>query len=279
MFSQIAVSNIINNVLNNNTFLNLCSNNLFNLLLTKIDTYNITKLASSPFIGMLNDNPIDFSQKINNLHLQYHVPALLFFHNESPKALKKEDKYILSQKLSNTIKVFFDSNIRNSWGLTDDNCHTISYGVEHKKTTKTQDVIVLNSSNNPNIKNIYQHIKNTINNCDMLTVFDDYDNVLELIGNYKIAICLENFYDVLCCCSAECKVITNINTNNSLSSVLSINDYDSIIPNITTILDNRDDNLYSTIDYLNNNYKLETFIHSMKLILSNFSAKAYKHEA
>lgn len=279
MFSQIVVSNVINSVLNNNTFLNLCSNNLFNLLLSKIDSYNVTQLASSPFIGILNDSPIDFSQKANSLYLQYHVPGLLFLHSQAPSALKKEDKYILSQKLSNTTKVFFDNNIRNSWGLSDDNCYTISYGVEHKKSVKTQDVIVLNSTNNPNIKNIYQHIKNTINSCDMITTFDDYDDVLNLIGNYKIAICLENFYDVLCCSSVGCKVITNMDINNNLSSVLHISDYNSIIPNISTILENRDNNLYSTIDYINNNYKLETFIDSMKLILSNFSQKAYKHEA
>lgn len=279
MFSQIAVSNVINSVLNNNTFLNLCSNNLFNLLLSKIDSYNITKLGSSPFIGILNDSPIDFSQKATSLYLQYHVPGLLFLHNQAPSALKKEDKYILSQKLNNTTKVFFDTNIRNSWGLLDDNCHTISYGVEHKKSVKTKDVIVLNSTNNSNIKNIYQHIKNTINSCDMITTFDDYDDVLNLIGNYKIAICLENFYDVLCCSSVECKVITNMDVNKKLSSVLSISDYNSIIPNISTILNSSDDNLYSTIEYLNNNYKLESFIDSMKLILSSFSQKVYKHEA
>lgn len=280
MFSHAAVSNILNNVLSNNTFISLCSNNLFNLSLSKLESYNISKLAASPFIGIINDDPINFSQKANDLYLQYHVPGLLFFHNQAPAALKKEDKYILSQKLSNTTKVFFDNTIRNSWGLSNTDSHTISYGVTPKQSVKTKDVIVLNSTNNSTINTIYQHIKNKIDNSDILTSFIDYDDCLSLISNYKVAVCLENFYDVLCCSSMGCKTITNIDFKDKLPSVTKINDYNTIVPSIIQLLNNDDNTeINQTIEYIKTRYKLNTFLDSMKLILSNFKNRVYIHEA
>jgi hypothetical protein len=278
MFSHAAVSNVINNTLCNNTFINLCSNNLFNLSLSKIDSYNITKTANHPFIGMLSDDPIGFSQKANDLFLQYHVPGLLFFHSSAPPALKKEDKYILSRKLSNTTKVFFSEKIKYSWGLPDNNSHTIQYGIDINKSNKNKNVILLNSTNNTTINNIYQHIKNKVNDVDILTKFIDYDDCIKLISNYKIVVCLENFYDVLFCCASECRVITNI--SNNLSSSVVIDDYNSIIPTMTKLLNiNNNDDIDQTVNYIKSTYQFNTFLDSIKLILSNFQNRAFIHEA
>jgi hypothetical protein len=278
MFSHAAVSNVLNNILNNNTFVNLCSNNLFNLSLSKIDSYNITKTSNHPFIGIISDDPIGFSQKANDLYLQYHVPGLLFFHSSAPSALKKEDKYILSQKLSNTTKVFFSEKIKYSWGLSDNNSHTIQYAANINESNKNKNVILLNSTNNSTINNIYEHIKNKVNDVDILTKFIDYDDCVKLIGNYKIAVCLENFYDVLFCCASECRVITNI--SNNFTSAIVINDYNSIIPTITKLLNiNNNDDINQTVSYIKSTYQFDTFLHSIKLILSNFQNRAYIHEA
>jgi hypothetical protein len=280
MFSQIAISNIINNVLSNNTFLNLCSNNLFSLSLSNLDSYNLIKLTSMPFIGIINDDPIGFSQKVSSLQLQYHTQALLFIHNNPPAALKKEDKYILSQKLNNTTKVFFDENIKKSWGLSDKDCHTIPYGVESKNPIKTKDIVVLNPTNNSNIIKIYQYIKNLNNNVDLLTSPIDYNSCIDLIGQYKIAICLDNSYDALLCSALRCRVISNIDLDNKFHSTCKITDYNHIMQTISKFLDRNDtDDIDKTIEHINLFYKLDIFMDSIKLILSNFQHRAYVHEA
>lgn len=282
MFSKIASSNIINNVLGNNTIYSICSQNLYSCLLKENQQFNIINETKQPFIGIINDDPIFFSQNISNLLLEYHVYGLLFFHNEAPKALKKEDKYILSKKLNNTIKVFFDQSIQDSWGLAKDtNTAIISYG---NKTIRDQepnkDIVILNFNNNQSINRLYQHIKNSFDSCDIINSWNSYEDIIRKIANYKIAISLDNIYDTITCAACACSVISNIKISNVLPSIYFIDNYNVIIDQIKNLITiNNRDNINQTQNLIDQNYNIDNFYQSINNIFSSFRNRVYINEA
>lgn len=279
MFNHAAVSNILNKTLDNNSILYIGTKNLFYSLLSNTDYihYDIITNTEQPFSCIAHDDALAFSQHASSLYLQYHVNGLVFFHQEPPKALKKEDKHILSNKLNNTTKVFFSKSIQNSWGLPQDNdSYVIPYGynIDHRPDTNG-DVLVLNFSKNQIITNLYKHIKNIFNNTSMLTNIDNYHNMINYIKNYRVVISMENTYDTICCAANTAYVFTNVQSESPFSNIYIISDTNTMVSQIAEVLNNNNNNL-NAINIDNN---LDSFYHSMNSILSKLQNRVYKHDA
>lgn len=278
MFNSRATSNIINTLLNNNNILSLYSKNLFNLVLSKNAGYNICYQDNQPFIGAVHDNPLSLSQNIQNIYINYNVDLAVFIHNTAPEALKKEDKYILSNKLKNVYKICFCEQVQNSWSFKE-NTHLVRYGIDIiKNKTKSKDIILFNLTKNPNIQTLSLYIKQANYNCDIITNVEDYEIAIDQISDYKIAICLENIYDALVSAACGCYVVSNQLNDNNFKSITYIDNLNSLIDIIKKIDIKKQQDIEDTKNYIAENYNLENFYANINDIFFNFNHKVYKYE-
>jgi len=277
MFNAKSASNIIHNTLGNNSILAECSKNLFYSLLQTSSGYSLIENTKQPFIAAIYDNPISLSQQIQNININYHVNAIVFIHSRAPDPLKKEDKYILSEKLNSVTKIFFSKEIQDSWSLKN-NIYLIPYGVKLLNTEKTKNILLINTSKNSNIDKLYAYTKNIYNDCDILYDIIDYDLMIDYISQYKIVISLENTYDSLVGAASGCYVISNNLKDNNLPSVIYLNNFTTIVHTIQSILNFKNDNsIEISKSYIQENYPINKFYASIKDIFLNCNNKVFTY--
>jgi len=160
----------------------------------------------------LSCDPLDhigYNIKYRDLHIKNAV----YIVNDYPKILKKEDRFLLKNQLSNTFKIILSEEIRANWDLF--NSSILIPGIPKiiidKKPIK--DILFLNLDNNNSINNIYKNIKTSIKNTDIISNIDSmslYD-IYSLFSSYKLIIDLSHscFVGGLISLESGCELITN----------------------------------------------------------------------
>jgi hypothetical protein len=284
MLNNIATSNIISSIFSKNTLLYNGKKDLFLTTLLQCESINIIDSPSQPFSILLSDNPIDYSQTSIKNSLMYHVNSLILFHKEPPQALKKEDKAILDKKLKNSYRLFFSKDIEKSWGLaTIEKNINIEYGVIRiDEKDKNKNVCVVNLNKDNGIQNLYQHIKNTIIDCDLIDAHTDGDEVLKILSQYKICIIPHDTYDALLAASFGGLVYTSSSQiDKSISNIVYIKDYNTINDRLKNDL-NQWDNINSLLkqnqSYIHDKYNIDKFYSEFNNICTSISRKAFTYE-
>lgn len=284
MLNNIATSNIISSIFSKNTLLYNGKKDLFLTTLLQCESINIIDSPSQPFSILLSDNPIDYSQTSIKNSLMYHVNSLILFHKEPPQALKKEDKAILDKKLKNSYRLFFSKDIEKSWGLaTIEKNINIEYGVIRiDEKDKNKNVCVVNLNKDNGIQNLYQHIKNTIIDCDLIDAHTDGDEVLKILSQYKICIIPHDTYDALLAASFGGLVYTSSSQiDKSISNIAYIKDYNTINDRLKNDL-NQWDNINSLLrqnqSYIHDKYNIDKFYSEFNNICTSISRKAFTYE-
>lgn len=167
-----------------------------------------------PFNKIIAHNLNDY----NNVDIDF-IKKILFIHNPPDFTKKKEDIYIIKQKIQsiNAELIFFDNYTRSMWGENNSRISPYSipvdkvlnilqqHGVPIDNHEKTQNAIILNFNKNQNIIQLYDKIKQQNIDCDYI---DNLPNSLESfiikLMKYKVIINVEP-----------------INIHNSLFSILS----------------------------------------------------------
>lgn len=276
MFNHISVSNTINKLFDNNNLLYLGKHNLFYKTLNSHPSYNLITSTDQPFIGLLHDDPLAFSQQSDITCLKYHSDSLIFIHNDAPQTLKKEDKHILSTKLKNSIKIFFSDSIRRSWGLSDDqNSYSIGYGCNVVDLVdKNKDIAILNFSRNNIINNLYANIKQYYPDSAMLTKLSDCDD----IGRYRLVLSLENIYDSLYSAAVGCWVLSNHEINNVFPSINKVVDYNTINDQIAQILLLPQSKIVETQNFIQKHLGIDQYYQNLSQIFSLLKNRVYTYE-
>lgn len=284
MLNNISTSNIISSVFSKNTLLYNCKKDLFFTTLSQCELINIIDSPSQPFSILVSDNPIDYSQVSMKMNLAYHVNSLILFHKEPPQALKKEDKAILDKKLKNSYRLFFSKNIEQSWGLTTTEKNiNIEYGVlTVDQNHKDKNVCVLNLNKDNGIQNLYQHIKNSIIDCDLIDTNINDNEIINILSQYKICIIPHDTYDTLLAASLGSLVYTSsTQIDKSITNIVYIKDYNSINDRLKNDLEqwpNMDSNLKENQLYIHNKYNIDKFYNQFSNICTSISRKAFTYE-
>jgi len=284
MLSNIATSNIISSIFSKNILLYNAKKDLFFTILLQCELFNTIDSPSQPFSILLSDNPIDFSQTSMKMSLIYHVNSLILFHKEPPQALKKEDKAILDKKLKNSYRLFFSKDIEKSWGLaTTEKNINIEYGIPKiDQHIKSKNVCVVNYHKDNGIQNLYQHIKNTIIDCDLIDINTYNNEIINILSQYKICIIPHDTYDTLLAASLGGLVYTSsTQIDESISSIEYIKDYNSINDRLKSDLDRWDTidaSLKENQSYIHGKYNIDKFYSEFNNICTSISRKAFTYE-
>lgn len=281
--SNKAVSNIINQVLGNDNILCSYPIDLYQSFISSYSKYNILSKDNQPFIADINNDPLNFSQIINKKTIENHTYPILLFQDFAPAVLKKEDKYILANKLKNAYKIFFSEQIQNNWSINDDLSFVINHGVKTVTNIKTKNVIVLNFNQNKLIDQIYAKISQAISNVDIISSMNDFEETIKLISQYKVAVCIGSSYNALSCAGCGCLVLSNsTNTTPDIESIINIDKIDSIDHQINNMIKNYTNysDLISRVENkLKNNYFFLDHISELDKVFAKIQSKGYIYES
>lgn len=227
------IGNVLNTIMGNKTIYYSGSPGLFTGVLRSIDEWNLIDRINQPCSLLVTDSPIDYSQQKDNISLQYQINDIAIFHNIAPTMLKKEDKYILRNKLINTHKIFFNEKIKSSWDIIDENYSIINYGYHVSYDgLHSKDILILNFNNVPAINTIYQTLKQNINlNVGLINTHLSYNDLINEISSYKVIISNGSSYESVACAALGCYVISveSNHIDNNILNISYINNFHEIL--------------------------------------------------
>jgi hypothetical protein len=243
-----------------------------------IGLYNYNLSITSNVLGYTTNNVKNF-----------HVNSLIFTHSHKPEHIKKEDSVLMDQRLLNEHKIFFSESTRQSWRLTK-NTYVYKYGVPKvfEKNTEYNDrknVLILDIENTTYSKHVYQLLKSSGIDADILNKFDgNIAEINNLLNQYKICIDLaeHNVVNLLCGIGAGCYGITIKNplffeNYKDVGGLEFINNIDSMIPTINRILQNPQANQLATDNSIKikNEYDYSVFETKTKSIIEQANTEAF----
>lgn len=163
-----------------------------------------------------------------------HTPLIIFNHSDISD-IKTEDRIILNNNLTNVHVINFDTKSNHII----DNSLNINYPIPDPTNTdnivRDKKLLIINTSNNPVIKNIFNSIQSSNISADMVNKLDnDVQNVYKLFARYNTIMDLSNRLHLLLADRVGCNIIANKN----LSGYKECDDYIFFEPN---------QNLYQTI--------------------------------
>jgi hypothetical protein len=228
-------------------------------------------IALSYGLCIIND-PLDFAQNIgayNNLFAN----KVLFFHDGPQPSLKKEDLFLLKASLQKFPSFYFGLN-HEQW--MNSNIQSLRYGIKNINIdiNKEKDILILSTKNHKQTKLIYDNLKQTYPNTDLLTIDNNksYEDMMKIISKYKVCIDLASYYNVLCGVSVGCYGIT---TKKSYKDdyIYQISDYQQLMGIVNEVLSSPID-IDGMRKYIKDKYSYESFIENISNIITNYSAKA-----
>lgn len=255
------------------------TNNTFDLLVQLLDI-NIRYLNNSIpnyYYDLLwSNNFLDHTQQTLQLAQKLHLIDIIWFHANPPIKFKKEDIALVRNQLHKSIKVFPDAATMKSWGLDKDNAIIIPYGIpniqEYKNVEKTESVLVMNTTNNQDIVNLYNHIKTGIPTTQIINGLEHVSSVQDLysiIARYKVIIDIYNPLNVLIAQYLGCKSITATNLSPNIKGITQLLDYSTINQVLPVVLNDllTKDDINSNQKWIEENHSFDSFVTSVGHIL------------
>ena len=278
--------NIVNKVLDSNiNILYQPANNSFDHIFRSLD-YSISIPNNDDNnrihhdIGFINDWAAHATNRPAFVS-KHQIMDILVFHETCPDKFKKEDKIILGNNLKNTHKIFPTNTIYNSWELQDPLSFQINYGIPQPINTipvkEKKYISILNVAQNPESNRLYQFLNNHYGDQVLyITQIKSYDGLLDIINRSKIVIDLNNTINNIVSIANSAICITNKIVDNNLKSIITIQDFRSIIQLIDSISLDRYNSLIE-IDkaYISEYYSLDTFTNKIKNIISKIKLEPF----
>jgi len=204
----------------------------------------LTDDSAIPFAGIISNHLEDY----NKLHIK--CKKLLLIHNPPDARRKKEDIYILKQKMAagGIDCLYFDEYTRDTW--QDNEARIIPYGIPTQKIldsidtdncyVKPKKILIVNFHKDDNIKKLYDQIKLNNIECDYLdTLPATIQKFAKYIQQYQLVINLANInvhfslMSILCGALVVCPQISPTLSINSILQVSSFNQIYQVINNFT----------------------------------------------
>lgn len=280
------ISNITHHIINNYTnILYVPHRSVFDILIEKIPAnfYIENDNISSYYYDMvINNNILFYHQNYQNLTKNYHILDLILVHNSPPGALKKEDIHLLQKNTSHTYKICFDTKIASEWKILEDKKHkVINYGLPHTHINQNRDrkILILNLEKNPNLTSLYQYIKNSIKECDIMEEFPKHtsiDTLQQLFNNYDICLDISCDINALFAASCGCQCLTSVSDYNNplITKITNFSEIMNVIQKLSeNTLTHEDRSRHSK--QITDNFDYNKFVDSLKQEIHNIKQKGF----
>lgn len=193
----------------------------FDSIISQIDSFIVDKRSFfadrvSYDVYMSND-PMSHISERGQLAKYYQINDILLMHTDPLINMKKEDRSLLRNNLANTVKIFFDNRDTELWQdeVGKRMSLVMNYGfpdIEFNESGDRKSVLVINTSNVPQIDMLYQQIKSIYPDSDIIKDIKDYKSIYKTLNEYKTVIELNHNINILLACYCGNSVITPLST-------------------------------------------------------------------
>lgn len=208
---------------------------------------NISTIFNQQNIDFLSNdiyfttNPIAYSSYVGHIK-QKHMHDLVYFLHKSPNDIKKEDKFLVQDKLSKSKKIVKDNAIKNDWHIKD-NASVLDIGIPivNSNNVRNKSLMVLNTHNNRTIDAIYKDLKQYLPDAGILSNITNlsYPEISSILQEYCICLELQDNYNIGVAVANGCRVITNRNSEfNDYVFISEFNDINLLKEDIKNQLKN-----------------------------------------
>lgn len=221
----------------------------------------------------IND-PLDFAKNIEKYSRLY-SNKIVFYHNNPPKDIKKEDLFLLNSTLEDFVSFSFS---KHSHVWNNKNIQYIDYGIKTINPPiedKPGNILILDGQNNKQAKLLHDNLKQKYTDTNLLKLDTSHtlDEILAEISRYKICIDIDSYYNVLCGVGVGCYGIT-ARPSSDQEFIYTIADYNTMVETIDMLLSSYTNKIESMRDYINHNYNYDKFIKKIEEINYNNYDKA-----
>ncbi len=242
--------------------------------------YNIVKYQDTnnviDYDIYLTTNPEEYMSSLDTIKIN-HLHDFIYITNPPAKNIKKEDRFLIQQKLSWSNIIFRNKHIKALWFPDDTNTEFLEYGIPDLERTQYIDkhsVIVINYNQSHNINLLYYNIRQQFPDAVMLTSIDklSYSQICTILQEYKICITSGDSYNVLCAAYNNC-IVFSTEQCEGVNSV-NISSFDEIFDLIPPTLHKYNQAYQEKIsNNLLKQYSFDTFSHNFSHISNNILRK------
>jgi len=219
-----------------------------------------------------HDKPEEFTFIADQINQEY-LHSLVYVRNPPPHGIKKEDRFLIQQKLSKSHVVFQNENLRDSWFGNSNRFSILEYGIPLLDigTHNRNSIIVLNYNQSHNLKLLYHNVKQNFPDAAMLESIDSmsYLDICYILQQYKVCITAGDNYNTLCAVANGCKVFSNDLVPNIEYTYF--NDLNDIIKLIHKAV--QDHHTIGKLDNIAKYYSIDNFNNTFTSILNNILRK------
>jgi hypothetical protein len=215
----------------------------------------------------------------NHITKNFHVPGIIII-DPNIKSYKKEDKYILCQKIKNYHKIFLSNESFEYLGKPTKS-YVIPIGIPTNifssvidNKNRSKDVIIIND----NV--VAQQLKQTLENinltCDIIDIkFKNSEALNNIFNRYKYCIDTtdDNYINLLCAISSGCRGISTAPSAIPCPLIVYANDINDIVKAITDESNKPDHSLI--LEYLKTNFPYEEFYRKINSIFSTVDKEVF----
>jgi hypothetical protein len=207
-----------------------------------------------------NNNPVEYIGNLDK-YKNDHIQDIVLFHEFPDNALKKEDKFLLQNRLRDSLKIYTNPSFKNVWSIN--NGHYIPYGLPYIKTDLSltrKSLVVLNADNSKAGEFLYSHIKQDFPDASILQNIStmSYDGITDVLQEHNVCISFKKSFDSLVALSCGCDVLSSSLIEEE--GVVHIEDFNKINLMIGSVLKARNvEIIKKRIEDLIKKYDLEVF--------------------
>jgi len=207
-----------------------------------------------------NNNPVEYISDIDK-YKNDHLSDIVFFHEFPENNLKKEDKFLLQNRLRGSFKIYTNMSFKNSWSINDG--RYIKYCIPDMKTnieSERKSVVILNMNNDKSGEFLYSHIKQQFSDTTILQDISkmSYNDITNVLQQHNICISFKKSFDSLVALSCGCEVLSSSMIEEE--GITHIEDFNNINSMIGSVLKTRNAEIIKKrIDSLIKKYDLEIF--------------------
>jgi len=222
-----SINNVIETVMRNskqqklNILYNDTSSSPLPGLLSNSDNLNFIKVNKIEpktldigFSAYFCDDYLEIDKGHSNIINAMHVKNIIPFADLPFRALKKEDFLILNQNLLSSKKICFNDLVYKIWSQYFQ-IDQIKPGVpdfQLNDSKERKSIIVVSTSNKKQAKTMHEQISKVVDNVGLISNFNKIssEETITILGQYKVAIVLDNSISCFMAMSAGCGVVCPI---------------------------------------------------------------------
>jgi hypothetical protein len=207
-----------------------------------------------------DNNPVEY---ISNLHeyKSQHISDIVFFHEYPEAVLKKEDKFLLQNRLQGSLQIYTNESFKGSWSIQ--NGRHIPYGIPNAKIDLAQprkSIVLMSIGGGKSGELLYSHIKSHFPDATIIQNISNmsYDDIANILQQHYVCVTFRKSFDCLVALSCGCDVLSS--SSLSENGIVHIEDFNKIHLMIESCLRDRNNEIVKQrISDLIKKYDLEIF--------------------